>query len=118
MRLLVADDNENFRRLIAELLRHEGYEVEEVSDGQALLDAALARFAKVIIADVRLPGLSALEVVRRLEQARIESSIVLMSGSADDATREAAAALGVLFMLEKPFGFDALLDTVRASSIP
>jgi CheY-like chemotaxis protein len=113
-RVLVADDNVNFRILLTDLLQHEGYEVEAVIDGDELVRAATDRPPHVILADVRLPGLSAIEALRRLRAAKIETPVVFMTGDADDETLDEAAALGVLFVLQKPFAFEALRDAVRA----
>src|SRR5262245_20183970 len=98
VRVLVGEDNDNFRDLLAQLLNHEGYDVETVTNGDDLSRAAIERTPQVILADVRLPELPTLEVLRRLRAAKIECAVILMTGALDDATRTEAVELGVLFI--------------------
>jgi DNA-binding response OmpR family regulator len=117
-RVLVAEDNDNFRDLLTQLLKHEGYEVEAVTNGDDLVRVAGERPSDVILADVRLPGLATLEALRRLKRSNGKSAVILMTGASDDETRREAAELGVVFMLEKPFGFDTLRNAMRACARP
>jgi two-component system response regulator QseB len=115
-RVLVAEDDRELRGLIVAGLRADGYEVEEVDDGYDLLvcasRAALPSVGfDLIVSDVALPGLSALDVIAALRnperRTRFTTPIVLITAFADADTRAEAQRLhAVLF--DKPFDLDDL----------
>ncbi len=115
--LLLAEDDEDMRLLLAEQLLRDGFDVVTVEDGFELLDylEACARGAvalpAVVVSDIRMPGQSALEVLRALP--RLGVPIVLVSAFCDEETREEALKLGATSVLEKPVELDALSEEVR-----
>jgi CheY-like chemotaxis protein len=111
-RILVVDDNLPLLDNISECLESEGFEVVLASSGLAALERlAAAPPPEVALVDLRMPGLSGEALLARLraspgcEQMRV----VLISGMAPAGARAAVHAV-----LEKPFGVDRLLSTVRA----
>jgi two-component system response regulator TctD len=120
LRIVVADDDRLLRGVVADVLRAEGHEVEEVADGEALLLRVVRSFAvgaralpaiDLIISDVCMPRGTGLDVVRRLRGVRKTTPVVLMSGSADGGLAARARELDAGF-LEKPFTVDALRATM------
>jgi len=78
--VLVVDDHASFRSLARRLLAAEGYDVVgEAEDGASAVDAALELRPGVILLDVQLPDIDGFEVARRLGEAGLGSSIVLVS---------------------------------------
>jgi CheY-like chemotaxis protein len=114
VRVVVADDNDGFRKAIADLLGHAGFAVTSVADGDALFARALAERPDVIVLDVRMPGAGVFDVLRRLRSANVSSRVVIATAHADPHTRAEASALEIEHVLEKPFTFDALMDAIRA----
>jgi CheY-like chemotaxis protein len=116
-RILVAEDDPEMRRVLVETLRGEGYDIDAVSDGGALL-VTLARSDRfnfdavdLVVSDVRMPlcsGMQALEMVRTL---RPRLRFVLLTAFGDDELRAAADRQGAL-MLEKPFSLPVLRNVV------
>jgi CheY-like chemotaxis protein len=110
-RVLIAEDGPPFRRALERMLASQGYTVESVADGEAALErlrqAALPR-VDVVLADVRMPGMSGTELAeqaaRQLEQPL---AYVFMSGSIVPVELPADAEL-----LVKPFEPDALFDAL------
>jgi CheY-like chemotaxis protein len=108
-RVIVADDDDDTRFLVATALRDSGYEVREASDGAELLmmldDTALQ--PDVVITDVKMPKLSGLGVLYALRGARGSRSVpfpvVVMTGLNDDSIRSMAMRLGAVAILKKPF---------------
>ncbi len=66
MKILVVDDDENLRRLVAAYLESEGYEVEEAADGPSAIAAVEREEPQLVVLDLMLPGLSGLEVARQI----------------------------------------------------
>lgn len=98
--VLVVDDEEDIRLLVTIVLRAAGLEVvDEAADGPRALAAIDALDAPetptVVLLDNRMPGLSGMEVAAQVLAREPRQKIVLFSAHLDDATRKAAAALGV-----------------------
>ena len=119
-RVIVAEDDPDIRRLVAVALRGFGYEIIEVRSGAELLealgDALLSEGREgrpdIIISDIRMPGLTGMEILAGLRQAEWPTVIVLMTAYADRHTREEAARLGADAFFEKPFDIDDLMTAV------
>ena len=108
MRILLADDYENFRKVLATVLRHDGHDVEEVGDGHALLTSVARRAPDLLLADVKLPMISAMIALEQLRDRGLAVRTILMTGDdADDLDGE-ADRLGALCLLRKPFTLEEL----------
>jgi DNA-binding response OmpR family regulator len=107
-RIVVAEDDEDLRSLLAEDLRAEGYEVLEAADGGRVLEQVTAARANpdaninLVISDIRMPVFSGLEVVERLRTALWTGPVILTTAFGDDETRARAARLGAI-LFDKPF---------------
>ncbi len=120
-RVVVAEDDDEMRRLVVEALLKDGYEVEEARDGGRLLVRAAAyytRRAKVadvdlIVSDVRMPICSGLQILQGLREANWHIPVILMTAFGDDATRARAEGLGAI-LFDKPFDMDDLRTAVRS----
>jgi two-component system nitrate/nitrite response regulator NarL len=113
--LLVADDDDDFRCLLATLLERAGYRTVQAADGYAALAVARDERPEVVLLDVRLPGLGGYEVCRRLRDEFGEQlPIVFVSGARTEAGDRAAGLLiGADDYVVKPFDPDELLARVR-----
>lgn len=118
-RVLLAEDDEAMRALVADVLRHDGYEVIEVANGRDLFwcmeRAERGRAIDVVVSDIRMPAYDGLDVVEAWAEIGSRASVVLMSAFPDPDARRRADSLGVV-LLEKPFSFDRLQRLVRALS--
>jgi DNA-binding response OmpR family regulator len=122
-RLLLAEDNREMRGFLARVLRQSGYDVVECPDGMAML-THLAGFLlpngigrekiDLIISEIRLPGVSGMEVLEGRPTRGGFPPMILMTASGDEKTHERAARLGVAAMIDKPFDVNDLLGEVRA----
>jgi len=121
-RVLVAEDDDDMRRLVADVLRRRGYDVEEASDGAGILDRIEASVSRpesifdLIVSDVAMPHLSGLDVLAALRCAHWETPVILMSARADADMRDEARDLGAAF-LDKPFDMKALESLVGQSLV-
>src|SRR5437868_3105817 len=98
-RVLIADDDKEMRRVLADTFRREGYEVHEVSDGAALL-IELARNHRfhydtvdVVVADVRMPLCSGLQALETIRSVRPQLPFVLLTAFGDHEMHARAAFL-------------------------
>ncbi len=118
-RVLVAEDDPEMRRLVAEALRKDGHEILEASDGAQMLVLLAETFRRdhgldsvdVIVTDVRMPGESGLDVVERVTQARWKIPCVLMTAFGDDEVRWRAQQMGAT-LLDKPLSLADLRAAV------
>jgi DNA-binding response OmpR family regulator len=117
-RILVADDDAEFRELLAGALRDDDYDVIEESDGGRLLVRVAASYTPgatpidLIVSDVCMPVCSGLNILKGLRKANWSTPVILMTAFGDGDLRASAAHLGAV-LFEKPFDACALKDKVR-----
>jgi DNA-binding NtrC family response regulator len=113
-RLLVVEDEEFLREVVAESLEETGYEVVAVGDGSAGL-AMLESDSTfdVLVSDIRLPGLSGYELAAAGKALQPELKVILMTGYAPSLPPELKSA--VYQVLQKPFRIDCLAGVVAAA---
>jgi two-component system, OmpR family, alkaline phosphatase synthesis response regulator PhoP len=113
MRILVVDDDENLRRLVAAYLESEGYEVKEAADGQSALASVEVEEPQLVVLDLMLPGITGLDVARRIRARRTTPILMLTArGSEDDVLKGFEA--GADDYLVKPFSPKVLVARVKA----
>jgi len=119
-RILVVDDDESNRAIMADALTDAGYTVEEAVDGYDALSIAARRKPDLVVSDLSMPGISGVELTRRLHTFAHDLPVVLATGVAD--TRDvvtAARHYGAFACLVKPMSLDDLLWTIeRALAAP
>jgi len=111
--ILVVDDDENLRRLVAAYLENEGYQVEQAADADAALASVTRHEPDLILLDLMLPGLSGLEVARRIRTRRQVPILMLTARGSEDDVLEGFDA-GADDYLVKPFNPKVLVARVRA----
>ena len=78
--MLIVDDEAGVRSALGGVLRDEGYQVEAVESGEACLDRVLRASFDVIILDIWLPGMDGLSTLARLQERKVDASVVMISG--------------------------------------
>jgi two-component system, response regulator, stage 0 sporulation protein F len=123
-RILLAEDTDDMRSVVALRLRQQGYSVTECSNGAELIaelgdymgnapaDAGKRRF-DLIISDIRMPGVFGLSVVEGGAEYRNFPPTILITAFGDEETHEKARQFGVAAVLDKPFDMNDLLVKVR-----
>ncbi|MFN8544355.1 MAG: response regulator [Candidatus Binatia bacterium] len=119
-RILLAEDDVEMRGLIAAALEADGYDVVEAGDGLELLDALEIAASRprdtrfqLMISDVRMPGLSGLDVLAALRCAEWTTPVIVITAFGDDDTHAEARELGAMRVFDKPFDLDDLRTAVR-----
>lgn len=125
-RILLAEDDGEFRELLSWRLRGAGYEVTEASDGQELLERLIEGHEHdgrhdpfdVVLSDINMPHLSALDVMVGARRCLTLTPVVLMTAFGDAHTHEQANRLGAAAVLDKPFQLDELSATLARILTP
>jgi two-component system response regulator HydG len=115
-RILVIDDDHGVRDSLARTLRSAGYAVETAETGEAGLDVAKGNLFDVILSDMRMPGISGIEVLQRLRDARVDSAFIVMTGFGTIDTAVEAMKLGAVDFVQKPFLREELLMRVKSAA--
>ena len=115
MRKVVAivDDNPAMLNSLDRLLRSVGYDTELFSSGGAFLDGVAASAAACSVIDIYLGDMSGIELGHRLTTLGLAFPIIFMSGTANQAIKQAAIDAGCVAFLDKPFPADLLTEAVE-----
>lgn len=113
--VLVVDDEPSVRSLLRDVLELDGYDVVEAADGEQALGAVEKSVPDFVILDIMMPGMSGLEVLRRLrvEHPVTDLPIMLLTAATDDDTTWAGWTSGASVFLPKPFDPGNLLDWIK-----
>jgi len=114
VKILIVEDEVKIARFLELELKHEGYEVELAADGRVGLEMALKNNVNLIVLDIMLPGLSGIEVCRRV---RLESQVpIIMLTAKDDVTDKVSGLdMGADDYMTKPFAIEELLARIRVA---
>jgi len=112
-RILVVDDDVELCQLIREYVANEPWDVECVHDGAEGLGRALAGEHRLVILDIMLPGMSGLDVLRKLRERR-RTPVLMLTARGEDVDRIVGLELGADDYLPKPFNPRELVARVRA----
>ena len=116
VRVLVAEDEPEMLGLIQRVLEEEGYSVQTASDGHAAMAKLLQGECDLVLADVRMPGPSGLDVLRRAMAERLEQPVILMTAFGSISSAVEAMQEGAFHYLAKPFSLDQLLEVVASAA--
>ena len=111
----VIDDDEALRDSLAFLLRTADLEVMSHASATAFLESLPLTELTCIITDVRMPGLSGIDLLRRMKELGIEVPVIVITGHGDVPLAVEAMRFGAVDFLEKPFDDEILLQSVRAA---
>jgi two-component system response regulator HydG len=115
-RILVIDDDPGVRDSMERMLRMSGYTVQSAETGEEGFDLARTGAFDVILSDMRMPGISGLDVLRKLRDLRVDAAFIVMTGFGTVDSAVEAMKLGAIDFVQKPFFRDELLMRVRAAA--
>jgi len=111
--VFVVDDDISVRESLELLIRYEGWQTETFSSAQEFLARPRAFVPNCLVLDVSLPGLSGLDLQKRIGDDRGEMPIIFITGHGDIPMTVQAMKAGAVEFLTKPFADDVLLDAIR-----
>ncbi|MDR2487555.1 MAG: response regulator transcription factor [Clostridiales Family XIII bacterium] len=112
-RILIIEDDEKIARIVDLELSHEGYTVEKRADGPDGLSAAEGEDFDLILLDIMLPGLSGIEVLRRLRRSKA-TPVILLTARDEVVDKVLGLDSGADDYITKPFAIEELLARIRA----
>jgi two-component system, LuxR family, response regulator FixJ len=110
----VIDDDEASRQSLAFLLQTAKIDVQTYPSAAIFLDQLPNLNADCIITDVRMPGLSGIDLLRRLKELKMATPVIVITGHGDVPLAVEAMKIGAVDFFEKPFDDEALLASVRS----
>ena len=115
-RILLIDDDPGVRDSMERTLRAAGYAVQSAASGEDGFEMAKGGVYDVILSDMRMPGISGLDILRQLRDLRVDSAFIIMTGFGTVDTAVEAMKLGAVDFVQKPFFRDELLMRVRSAT--
>ena len=112
-RLLIVDDEESYRQVLAVVFKGEGYAVETASNGRAALQHLENNPCDLIISDVRMPDMDGIALLRAVRELSMEVGVVLTTAFGTIETAREAFKLGADDFIQKPFNNEELKLIVR-----
>ena len=109
-RVLVVDDEEGIRDLLAKTLQLAEYDVDLAEDGRAALERLRMTPYDLLITDLRMPGVDGLTVIREARRLKSDLPVIIITGYSTEATAIEAIDIGVQGYLTKPFRIPRVLN--------
>jgi FixJ family two-component response regulator len=113
--IAIVDDDEPLREALGSVLKAAGFSIETFASAEEFLESPDRQRIACLILDVRLPGMSGLELQRRLLEAKCFVPIIFVTAHGDASLRESVVKAGAAGFLNKPVRSDALLKEIRAA---
>lgn len=114
--ITVIDDDDSVRESLQSLLRSTGYTVSVFPSAETFLQQPDHPDTDCLILDVRMPGMSGIELQRHLRGQGVHVPIIFITALGDESTRARALAGGAAAVLVKPFSEEVVLDALGAVS--
>lgn len=121
-RIVLAEDDPELRRLVADKLRRAGYDVVELSSGERLAEYLFAEGGisevDLVLTDIRMPGLSGMDMLAYMSARGDAPRVILVTAFGDWQVHEEARRLGALAVFDKPLDLDSLANFLRGTLPP
>jgi FixJ family two-component response regulator len=111
----IVDDDAPVREALLDRLDEAGFPACAFASGEEFLASGRQYECSCLIADIRMPGMSGLDLQSRLNAERLRIAVIFITAHGDERTRMQALRGGAVEFLAKPFDDELLLDTVRAA---
>ncbi len=111
--ILIVDDDINLCQALSDELREVGYETAYVNDGDQALLYLSDKPADLVLLDLKMPGKDGFEVLKEMNEKKINSKVIVLTAYADVKSAIDSAKMGASDFISKPYDFDELLITIR-----
>ena len=113
-RVLIVEDDGGVRRMLERSLAKEGFEVSAAADGAAALALAERSAPDLVVLDVAMPGLSGIDVCRRLRQSGMQGGVLMLTAREEVEDRVRGLEAGADDYVVKPFAIEEVVARLRA----
>jgi FixJ family two-component response regulator len=113
--IAIVDDDEPLREALGSVLKAAGFSIDTFASAEEFLDFPDRQKMACLILDVRLPGMSGIELQRRLSESGYAIPIIFVTAHGDTSLREMVMKAGAAGFLNKPVRSDTLLREIRAA---
>ena len=113
MKILVADDDRNLRKVLTNELSYEGYEVDEADNGVKAADLVEKNEYDILLLDLNMPGLSGMDVLKKIKGLDIPTEVIILTAHATLSVAVDAMKLGAYDFLTKPFQTEELKAVIE-----
>jgi len=111
----IVDDDESMRNAVLDLVKAAGFPGQAFASAEEFLESGQQHTTGCLIADIRMPGMSGLELQARLNAEGCKMPIIFITAHGDPKMRMQALRAGAVEFLAKPFDDDVLLERLRAA---
>jgi FixJ family two-component response regulator len=111
----VIEDDESYRAAVERLLKSADFQVQSFDSAEAFLDSGQQHKTACLITDIRMPGMSGLELQSKLKSDHCPIPTIFITAHGDEKIRMQAMRSGAVKFLTKPFDSDALLESVQVA---
>ena len=112
--ILVIDDDANLRDTVALMLENEGFHTVTAAEGRSGFEQALLLHPDLLVVDLRLPGMSGVDICKQLRASHVTTPIVILSALGDEVDKVLLLEIGADDYVVKPFGARELVARIRA----
>jgi FixJ family two-component response regulator len=113
--VVVIEDDESYRAAVERLLRSAGFSVQAFGSAEAFLNSGRQHESGCLISDIRMPGMSGLELQSKLNSDHCPIPTIFITAHGDEKMRLQAMRGGAVMFLTKPFDDEILLEAVRVA---
>ena len=113
--VVIVDDDDSMRNAVQDLLEAVGLPAQGFPSAEEFLKSGKQHQTTCLISDIRMPGMSGLELQTRLNAERCRIPTIFITAHGDEKMRMQALRAGAVEFLAKPFDDEALLESVRAA---
>ncbi len=113
MKLLIIDDEKSIRNTLKEILEFEGHDVTLAADGVEGLERATSDSYDVIFSDIKMPNMDGMELLDKLSEANVDSSVIMISGHGSIDSAVECIKKGAFDFIQKPLDLNRILITLR-----
>ncbi len=113
VRVMIIEDDEEMRSLLKDLFEEEGFETDSVSNGVNALEKLSEDHFDLVITDIRMPGLTGLEILPTIRKLNPETPIIVMTAYGSDDVRRRSLERGATIYLEKPIHLSKLRTVIH-----
>jgi two-component system, NtrC family, response regulator PilR len=117
VRIMIIEDDKEMRSLLKDFLEEEGFETDSASNGVDALQVLSKDHFDLVITDIRMPGLTGLDILPRMRRLKPEIPIIVMTAYGSDDVRRRSLERGATIYLEKPIHLSKLRTVIREMAL-